>query len=240
MGYTTDGRRVRAEDRTPGVPSFRPDIAALWRSARRSKRPGWDPPAPTRLRRCRRDRKAWRRRARNRSAAWRSAPRGVSESFAVPEIHGHVSNAHFCAGTLGAEADGNSFVGLDVQNQTIGFHLPLSKHDVRGAVELNHDFGAAFGEALARADIKRNAGPAPIVDEQFSGDKSFRFRSSVYAGLIAVARDRFVANFSRRILSPNDGLRDHFEIERANGLQHFQFFISHCGGVEGGGRFHGN
>ena len=38
----------------------------------------------------------------------------------------------------------------------------------------------------------------------------------------------------------DDGLRDHFQIERANGLQDFEFFVAHGGGVEGGGRLDGD
>ena len=42
------------------------------------------------------------------------------------------------------------------------------------ALELNDNFSCAFGEALAGAEIERNVGPAPIIDNQFCGDESFR------------------------------------------------------------------
>src|SRR5207253_8111337 len=99
--------------------------------------------------------------------------------LAVPEIHCDMSDAHFRARALRAKADRNPFVWLDIQDQAIGLHLALAKYDVRSAVKLDHDFRAAFCKTLARANVKRHPGPAPIVDEQFSRDrKSTRLNSS--------------------------------------------------------------
>src|SRR5713226_7206641 len=70
-GCTTVCRHVRAEDRILLDPNSPMDIVARWRSWRHSRRRGWDPPATKQLRRCRHDRRVWRRRARNRSRASR-------------------------------------------------------------------------------------------------------------------------------------------------------------------------
>src|SRR6266550_4607887 len=93
------------------------------------------------------------------------ATRPLSKSFTIAEIHGDVSDAHFGSRALCAKRNGNAFVRLDIQNQTVGLNLFLAKNDVRGTAKLNHDLGAALGEALARSKIKRNAGPAPVVDQ---------------------------------------------------------------------------
>src|SRR5216683_2887164 len=71
MGCTTVCRHVRAEDQILSAPNFPRRIVARWRSWRRSRRREWDPPAPRLLRRCRRDRRAWRHREHSRSGAWR-------------------------------------------------------------------------------------------------------------------------------------------------------------------------
>src|SRR5713226_7258593 len=94
-----------------------------------------------------------------------SAARGVSKTVAIAEIHGDVANAHFGAGPLGAEGNGNAFVGLDIQDQAIGFNFFFAENDVRSTTKLDHDLRAALGEALAGTKVKRNAGPAPVVDQ---------------------------------------------------------------------------
>src|SRR3989475_6786257 len=57
------------------------------------------------------------------------AARGISKSFAIAEIHGDVSDAHFRARALCAERDGNAFIGLDIQDKAVGlnFFLPETK-----------------------------------------------------------------------------------------------------------------
>ena len=67
--------------------------------------------------------------------------------------------------------EGNqNFFGLDVNHETISFEIAdrsVAKEHEGRAPELNHDFGLSLSEALAGAQIKRNAGPAPIVDQEF-------------------------------------------------------------------------
>src|SRR6266850_3933526 len=149
------------------------------------------------------------------------ATRPLSKSFAIAEIHGDVSNAHFGSRALCPKRNGNAFVRLDIQDQAVGLNLFLTKNDVRGAVELDHDLGGALGETLARSKIKRDAGPAPIVDQQFGGNKSFGLGSWLHVGLFAVARHGLIPDFPGSVLSANHRLRHHFQIEGANGLQHF-------------------
>ncbi len=106
---------------------------------------------------------------------------------------------------------------------------------MRGAAELDHDLRTALGETLAGADIKRDAGPAPVVDQELAGDKSLGLGCGADVGLFPVAGHLLVTQFSRRVLPANHGLGHHFQIEGADGLQDFQFFIAHGGGIEGSG-----
>src|SRR5690242_14419241 len=93
-----------------------------------------------------------------------SGARNFPEAFLVAEIHGDVADAHFRAGTLCAEGNGDALFRLDVEDETVRLNIAITKDKVRGALELNHDLRAAFGETFSGAQIKRNAGPAPVVN----------------------------------------------------------------------------
>src|SRR6266436_1998835 len=162
----------------------------------------------------------------------------AAKSFAITEVHGDVADAHLCSRPLRAERNGDAFIGLNVQYQPVGFHLAFAENDVRGTTELDHDFRGALGKALAGSKIERNAGPSPIVDQQFGGNKGFGPGAGVDIGLLPVAEDGLVAYFSWRTLAANDVLRHHLQIEGTDRLQDFQFFVADGGGVERGGRFH--
>ena len=110
---------------------------------------------------------------------------------------------------------------------------------MRGAAELDHDLRAACGEALAGAKIERNASPAPVVDQQFGGNESFGLGRRTHVELFAVAGHELTVELSRRILPANDLLSDHPQIERADGLEHFQFFVAHGGGIKRSRRLNG-
>src|SRR5882724_4399338 len=101
------------------------------------------------------------------------ASRRIAKSFTVAEIHGDVADAHFRAGALCTKGDGNPFVRLNVQDEAVGFGFTAAKDDVRSTLVLDDDLGSAFGKTFAGAEIKRNVGPAPIVDEEFCGDERF-------------------------------------------------------------------
>jgi len=106
--------------------------------------------------------------------------------------------------------------------------------------ELNNNVGVACREALARAEVEGNASPAPIVDLQLHGNKSFRARLGADTLFLFVAGNGLAVDGAGRVLAANDGLRDHPEIERADGLQHFELFVAQSGGIEGSGRLDGN
>ena len=100
----------------------------------------------------------------------------LPEIILVFEIHVHFAQLHRRSGSFGGEAQRDAFFGLDVQHQLVRHHVfDLSfaeKHEGR-APELNHDMRMASGHALAGSQIEGNARPAPIVDQQSHGDKSF-------------------------------------------------------------------
>src|SRR6266850_3695616 len=112
---------------------------------------------------------------------------GAAKPFAIAEVHGDVTDAHLGPRTFGAERNGDTFIGLNVQDQTIGFNLALAEDDVGRTTELDHDFRKALGEALASSKIERNAGPTPVVDQQFGGNKGLSLGGGIHAGLLTVA-----------------------------------------------------
>src|SRR6266850_5699809 len=110
----------------------------------------------------------------------------AAKSLAIAEVHGDVTDAHLGSRTFSAERNGDTFIGLNVQDQTIGFNLALAEDDVRRTTELDHDFRKALGEALAGSKIERNAGPTPVVNQQFGGNKGLGLGGGIHAGLLAV------------------------------------------------------
>src|SRR5713226_1915670 len=121
------------------------------------------------------------------------AARGIPKSLAIAEIHGDISDAHFRAGALCPERNGNAFIGLDIQDKAVGLNLFFAKDNVGSAAELDHNLRAALGETLAGANIKGDAGPAPVVDQEFAGDKGFGFGSGIHVELFAIAGHRLVS-----------------------------------------------
>src|SRR5208282_1831576 len=117
-----------------------------------------------------------------------SAARCFAKTFLVAEVHVDVSDAHLSSWTLGAEGNGDALFGLYVENETVRLDGTVAEHDVRSAAELNHDFCAARGETFAGAQVKGHAGPAPIVDQQPSGDKCFRARCLADSRFLAIPR----------------------------------------------------
>src|ERR1043166_2206645 len=99
-----------------------------------------------------------------------------------------MANAHFRARTFGTEGDGNAFIGLDIENESVVLNVSITKNDVRCTFELNDDFGAALGEALAGTKIKGNAGPALFIDLQLHRYKTLRSRVGIDAGFLPIPR----------------------------------------------------
>src|SRR5262249_10645531 len=88
----------------------------------------------------------------------------------IVELHVHEAQAYYRARNFSAESQRNSFVGLNVNDQTVRLQvsdLSLPKQHKRGPPKLDSDFGCTLLQALARPQVERHAGPAPIVDMQF-------------------------------------------------------------------------
>jgi hypothetical protein len=79
-------------------------------------------------------------------------------------------------GDLGAEAELDAFIGLQMQISRFGSNFidrGFAKQHEGRALELNHDLGGALRQPLSRAQIERHVRPAPVVDEQLHRDERF-------------------------------------------------------------------
>ncbi len=69
-------------------------------------------------------------------------------------------------GKLRAKAQRDSFVWLNANDQNIWLQrrIGIGEQPVRHFLELDRDLGDVFLQALSRTQVKRNAGPAPVVE----------------------------------------------------------------------------
>ena len=132
-----------------------------------------------------------------------------------------MADAHLRAGTFGAKGKGDAFIRLNIQHQAVGFDLAFAKHNMRRAMKLNDNLGAAFRQPFPGAQIKGNARPAPIIDQELHGDEGVRAGMRIDARFLTVSRNGLALDHSRPILPAHHRLRNHSQIERAYGLQNF-------------------
>src|ERR1700751_210222 len=103
---------------------------------------------------------------------------------------------------------------------------------MRRALDLNHDFGGPPVKAFPGTQVEGDARPAPIVDQDLSGDEGLRARGGADTRFGAVSRGCFAVDRTSSVLAAHDRLRDHDEVERADGLQDLELFVADRGGVE--------
>ena len=96
-----------------------------------------------------------------------------------------------------------------------------------------------LGRALAGAQIKRNVGPAPVVDEELHGDEGFGARIRRDHGLGTISRHAFIAYDTFAILSAHGASEHLFVGHGRNGLENLGLLVANDVGVEGNGRLHG-
>src|SRR5215469_14819767 len=91
----------------------------------------------------------------------------------VREIHPHPAERDLRTRDLRAELHRRPFVWLDLQGENIGrqgVDRGVAKHRERRLLELNGDLSRPPCHTLAGTQIKRDTGPAPIVDAQLHCD----------------------------------------------------------------------
>src|SRR5579859_1334607 len=136
---------------------------------------------------------------------------------------------HFGSRTLGAEVYGDAFIGLNPKRN----HVPLdvvvwreSKECLRRALEMDSDLCKRARQTLSRSHKKRNACPAPVVNEKLHGRIGFGGRVGSHSGFLPVTGNPFSVDFSRSILTPNGPLRDFLYRHRSDRAEDLDLLVA--------------
>src|SRR5919201_3200012 len=124
---------------------------------------------------------------------------------AVQEIHVHRADLHAGAGHLGAEAQRDALVGLDVHGQHVwlqGLSRSRAEEQVRRAPELHRDLGGPLGQPLARTQVEWHTLPPPAIDEQLQRHEGLAHGVRRNTRLLPVPGDLGTANPAAAILAP--------------------------------------
>ena len=136
----------------------------------------------------------------------------VSAEFGVvAEMHAHRAHFQAGAGNLAVEAQVNAFVRLQAQRDRVGIEVLAAlrgEQDVRRGPKLNAHFARAQRQVFAGAQIKRHAGPAPVVDEQLQRDVSFDVGIGLHLRFLAITGPRFAIDHAGEILAAHHLLGD--------------------------------
>src|SRR5437588_12989974 len=103
---------------------------------------------------------------------------------------------------------------------------------MRGAPEIDGNFGDAAAHALAGTNVKRHVGPAPVIDEDFGGDESFRRGIRLHRRLLAVSGNVLTVDLALSILPCNYTRRNGLGRVRAEGLQNIEVLVARRGSIE--------
>src|SRR5258707_10070199 len=108
-----------------------------------------------------------------------------------------------------------------------------------GALELDCDFSAAFGEAFAGANVERNIGPTPVLDEEFQRDIGFRYRVGCNSLLISITNHGLSVDHPGYVLSAYCVVYYLFRCEHGYSTHDFDLLITDGVGIICDGWFHG-
>ena len=164
------------------------------------------------------------------------------EGRAVREVHGHRAHVQLEAGDLRSETQHDPLVGLDAQHEQVRLRLlgRIAEELEGRAVELDGDLGRALGQAFARPQVERNAGPAPALELEAQRDVGLRERVRGDLGLLPIAHDAMALDPARTVLAAHDVVIDLFPLEPVDGAEHAQLLVAQGLGLEGDGRLHGD
>src|ERR1051325_12093015 len=75
---------------------------------------------------------------------------------------------------------------------------------MRRSAELDAAFAGALGQVFARAQVERNVGPAPVVNEQAHGDVGLHGGIGFDLGFVPVGGPGLAVDFTRGVLAADD------------------------------------
>src|SRR5262249_54967477 len=97
----------------------------------------------------------------------------------------HLRSGYFCR-----EGERYAFFGLDLDYQIVWRDMVarLAEETVRDLLKRDGDLGTFAREPLAAAQIERNLGPAPIIDEELHRGEGLDVGLARDAGLLPIPR----------------------------------------------------
>ena len=95
------------------------------------------------------------------------------------------------------------------------------------ALELNGHFSDTLRQRLARAQVERHPGPAPVVNIQLHGRIGLSGRIRRHARFVPVAYERLPVGHARTVLPADRMRQDLFVTEGPHGVQHFRLLVAH-------------
>ena len=169
--------------------------------------------------------------------------RGPAKSGGITEVHFQRPNAHLGTGGFNLKLQRYSFIGLNAYSQQIRqerFAGIGVEQNLGYSFKMDVDFGDSDRQAFSGAEIKRNTGPAPIVDEDLQGGESFGEGILGDALFLEIAADVLSVNLTGGILGPSHVITDAFAGHRPEGLEEFDLFVVDGIGMQRNGWFHGH
>ena len=142
---------------------------------------------------------------------------------------------------LGAEPQGDPLVRLDPQDQGVRLlllDLRCADRQMRWPLKLQDHLGHARWQALAGADVERDAGPAPVVDVQPQRREGLGAGERINAGLLPVPRHELLPGPAAAVLAPDRDPGDVLRGGQADGLQQLDLLVPHGLGGERRRRLH--
>ncbi len=118
-----------------------------------------------------------------------------------------------------------------------GFLIEI-KQRLRRRFEAYAYFRHLGGQALAGAQQKRHAPPAPVIHIKSHGGKCFGDGIVRHAFLVPVSGHGFAPDASRPVLGSNRAMAHIFRIHAAHGAHHLHLLIPHGIGIQGNRRLH--
>ena len=106
--------------------------------------------------------------------------------------------------------------------------LEAVKDEERRLLELDADLGGLLLEALARAQIDRHAGPAPVFDLQTESGVSLSAGVGIDPLLLAITDHALAVDHARAILAAH-GVEDR---DGGHRLPDFELFLAHALGLK--------
>ncbi len=102
---------------------------------------------------------------------------------------------------------------------------------MRYVAKLDDDLGTPTSKALAGTQVKRNAGPAPIVYSGFDGDKRLRI-AGMSPRFARIGRDGRAVDRAGAILAEYGVVEHRLARDRAERTQNLDLFVSDRIGIE--------